>query len=388
LAKLPKTVIIVLVIVLLVAVAASFFLISKIPPVQPTPSPSPTPQSKAELSVTRIIYSNCTDCYDIGIILNALRQAGATIVKDESVDFYSAQGQELVKKYGLQKVPAFIANASIANNSAVEEFLGQISVNASDGTKVLTLVPPPYFDVRIKKIWGRVSLNIIEDPSCKECYNYSNFVATMKQLGVRIAEEKHTNYNSTEGRGFVAEYNISRIPALLLSPDANAYPAIMDAWENLGTIESNGLFVLRMVPPPYLDVAAGTIKGLVQLIELNDSSCAQCYNVSVHKDILGRTGLYFVNETVFDVNSTRGKALVAKYNIALVPTVLLSPEANDYDSLKMFWDQVGTTEQDGWFVFRDMNALADSYYKNLSSGEVLKSNATQSGAQGEIIGAG
>jgi hypothetical protein len=67
------------------------------------------------------------------------------------------------------------------------------------------------------------------------------------------------------------------------------------------------------------------------------------------------------NVTGYDVSSEEGVALVAEYEIDKFPTVLLSPDANDYTGFSEVWDQVGTISEDGWFVLREVQKLSPDY---------------------------
>ena len=66
-----------------------------------------------------------------------------------------------------------------------------------------------------------------------------------------------------------------------------------------------------------------------------------------------------------------------KYNITLVPTIILSSNAKDYSSLNQAWSQVGSIETDGTFVFRDLSLL-NIPYKDLYSNKIINNtNSTQ-----------
>ncbi|PIN69965.1 hypothetical protein COV94_02265, partial [Candidatus Woesearchaeota archaeon CG11_big_fil_rev_8_21_14_0_20_57_5] len=47
----------------------------------------------------------------------------------------------------------------------------------------------------------------------------------------------------------------------------------------------------------------------------------------------------------------------ARYGITNVPTVILSSEMGMYANLITVWQQVGTQEPDGSFIFQDMSGL-------------------------------
>ena len=81
----------------------------------------------------------------------------------------------------------------------------------------------------------------------------------------------------------------------------------------------------------------------------------------------------------FSVNDSplsgqEGKNLVGKYNIKKVPTVLLSPEASAYEALSQVWERVGTVESDGVFVFREMEAINQTY-KDLNNNKIVQAKS-------------
>jgi len=131
-----------------------------------------------------------------------------------------------------------------------------------------------------------------------------------------------------------------------------------------------GFYALHSTIPPYRDLSTNKITGLVNLILLKDSSCLDCYDVNINKQVLKRFGMAVVDEKEHDVNSAEGKQLVSKYNIDKAPIIILSPEAGDYDTFVSAWKQVGTKEKDSWFVMRKPEVIGSS--KNLITGEIIK----------------
>jgi len=112
------------------------------------------------------------------------------------------------------------------------------------------------------------------------------------------------------------------------------------------------------------------VAGLVELTLLNDSSCTKCYDVNVHKTILNRFGITLAAEKTLDVSDDEGKALIEKYGITLVPTMIISQDASAYPLFTPVWATVGSVEDDGVYVFRKPDVMKVPY-KDLSTGEVL-----------------
>ena len=99
---------------------------------------------------------------------------------------------------------------------------------------------------------------------------------------------------------------------------------------------------------------------LVDVTYLTDETCEGCYDVRVHRTILSRLGIQFGRESVIDVVSGDGMTLIELYNISKIPTIILSPEAEDYDAFVSVWGGVGTKEDDGYYIFRAVDKLGDN----------------------------
>ena len=99
---------------------------------------------------------------------------------------------------------------------------------------------------------------------------------------------------------------------------------------------------------------------LVDVAYLTDETCTDCYDVRVHRTILSQLGIQFGREQVIDAASDDGMTLIDLYNISKIPTIILSPEAEDYDAFVSVWGEVGTKEDDGYYIFRAVDKLGDN----------------------------
>lgn len=120
---------------------------------------------------------------------------------------------------------------------------------------------------------------------------------------------------------------------------------------------------------------AVAIAARPKLILLTDKSCTECYPVSIHEKIL--SGFNFVpqdkDKKTVDYQSTEGKKLIAKYQIKLIPTIILGGDISAYPKLQQVWQQVGTVEKDGAYVFRDGVQQMNFYgaYRDLTTGQII-----------------
>jgi len=136
----------------------------------------------------------------------------------------------------------------------------------------------------------------------------------------------------------------------------------------------DGKFVLRQVIPPYYDVASNKIKGGVNITYLTDQSCKECYDVKLHDRALTNLGVPTTGIKTVDISSDEGKQLVSKYSIKLVPTLILSGEVSEYQTLVQVWKDVGTVTSDGTYIFTDLGVMGGSY-KDLSKNQIIKAPA-------------
>ncbi len=305
-----------------------------------------------------IINVDCNDCFSLDSVISRLKNnPGVEIVEYRVLDSSLSEAKALVEQYGIEKLPTIVLRGEI-NKTEISgfEMVGDALVYVDQ--------KPPYVDAKNARVVGLVSAAIIKDTTCDVCYSLEGIVDNLKQNGVVFSEIKTIDFNSTEAKELIEKYGIVRVPALLLSTDIDAYP-IANNLKQTGIQARDGYYVFE-TQAPYVDAKSGEIKGLVTLIMINDSSCNDCYDVRIHKQILVGFGLAINEEKIVDVNSDEGQDLINRYNITKVPTVILTGDVGVYEAFKQIWAQVGTIEEDGAYVFRNMNALRGAVYRELT----------------------
>lgn len=313
-----------------------------------------------------LLNAECNECSTASTILSNIKKYAVAFglnITNITVEWNSTEGLKLVKKYNITKVPTLLlskeANFSPALMEAWEK--NKLGTKEDDNTFVLRALLPPYVDLtQNASTVGIVSVTEIIDPACNECYNVSR---TFEYLSVRFkmvfGNITTYEFNSTEGKQLVTKYNISNLPSFILSEDAAVYDYFEDYWPTIGTKDGD-VFVYRRPWPPYVVNITGnkTVVGSITFIELVDENCADCYDVSFHYEQLTQLYLlHVVNRTRYDIGSTEGQELIARYNITMLPTILLSPDTKYYTSLADSWNSSGTIEPDGWFVFRNVASV-------------------------------
>lgn len=321
-------------------------------------------QKPAKIELLTIKNSGCPDCFDISPAISTLRTANVEVTKENSLEFDSKEGKELISKYQIKKIPSLIIRGEIGKIQAE-------GLEKSQDALLLSDIPPPFTNAETGKIEGRVTAWLLKDSKCKDCSNLTFLINQIKAAGVKISDEKIVESDSNEGRQFIGKYKIDFVPSLILSSDASAYALIREAWPQVGTKEEDA-YVLRLATPPFINLTTGKLRGLVNVIYLTDKSCANCYNVSLHEEILSGEqsfGMKLDKQETFDAGDAKGKELIAKYNITKIPTVILSAEAKAYpssESLKQFF----SVEKDGSYIFRQAEAIGT--YRDLQKNEVVE----------------
>ena len=322
----------------------------------------------AKLEVTKILLSDCKECFDIEAAFESIKKQNVEITKEKTLFLDQSEAKELIRNFNIKKLPAMVISGEVNKTQQLKSFFDGVGEFSDEGNVAYTGISPPYYDMSAAKVVGKVSIVNVVDSSCKECIPLSQVAVSLKQSGVAVTEEKSYEYTSREGIDLINEFNVSRIPAILISNEINYYEDVKEQMQQLAK-EKQGFYALHATSPPYRDLEQGKIVGIVTIVLLTDSSCAGCYDVKINEQILARLGV-FAKETIsYDVSSNEGKALVSKYKIDKAPIILLSPEASVYPVFLQAWQSVGSAEDDGWYVMRRPENLGT--YKDLKTKEVV-----------------
>jgi hypothetical protein len=159
------------------------------------------------------------------------------------------------------------------------------------------------------------------------------------------------------------------LPTLIVEGELDKKESLSKFWSANGQIVGNS-FILRNIPPPYLDVYSGLVRGLVTLTKIRDPLCQSCYDVDNHLKVLNSFGIKIIETNDLTADSLEGQNLINKYKIQFLPTIVLSSEASVYSQLQKIWPQVGIIADDGSYIFTKGVAKMGSY-KDLTTGEII-----------------
>lgn len=322
----------------------------------------------AELEVVLITDSACADCTDLSTELISLKQKSTIkIVDEKTVERSSPEGQDLIATHGILRVPALVVSGEIEKS-------GTLGMRKVDNVLIKDDTALPYVNPFTGETRGKVSVIAFVDKTCTKCSKLDDIIGSLTDAGMQIAEQKEVDVASAEGKQLAATYKLLYAPVLLMKGDFAAYEDLQEALTQAGTFETDGMYVLRSATPPYRNLSTKRVEGIVSLTYLTDDTCTQCYDPKLHKEILSRLGMAFGEEKYVDVSSEEGQQYMEQYKFTSLPTVILSADASAYQLFDQIWQQVGTKESDGLFVFRRNDALQETY-KDLESGEIVEKTA-------------
>jgi len=322
----------------------------------------------ANIELKIIKNPNCNDCFNIDEVVDSIKKKNVKIVT--SAELSAQNAQEIIQAYNIKRLPALIVLGE-TEKARLRDF------EKRGDALVYTKVTPPYTDALSGEIKGRVSATLINPENCSSCSELRTVIDGFKSAGITMSSVTELNFGEEKARELVSSLSINKLPALILSDDIFDYgEEYASSIRQVGT-EKGDKIIIEALVPPFINVSTGETEGLISVVYLTDKSCPECYDAQgFHKRIIQSLSTNPNQETTIDISSEEGAALLEKYSIKKVPTILISGDVTMYPSLVNAWQQVGTQEPDGTFVFRNID-LIGQVYKDIESGKVVKPKAAQ-----------
>jgi glutaredoxin len=196
--------------------------------------------------------------------------------------------------------------------------------------------------------------------SCPDCFDIMEYVYALNDTILMDVEKVPA--------ADVPLFGTERLPAIAFNESFASYAELAQGWEQVGKIITitgkyeGTWYVLPTQNPPYIDTAANQVRGRVAVTYITKSDCSQCYDITITKDFLASSRINPYRESTVDASSDAGRAMIERYNITNVPTIILDDEAKYYENLQLGWSIVGSIESDGSYVLRDLQRLNVTYY--------------------------
>jgi thiol-disulfide isomerase/thioredoxin len=302
------------------------------------------------------ITGDCEDCFDTSALIDALLKENNIKIKSmETLNYDSKEAEEIINKYNIKTIPALVVLSRNIEKIGIDDQVFSIEDDYALFDKSV-----PYIDLETNEVKGLVQLKEIQSDNCMECISLSQLETQFESLGVKIKDYEIIGSASDRGKELIEKNNLEFTSSLLISKDIEEYWWIFDQIKD-SLIEKEDNYVFKTPIAPYVDLADGKIKGKVDIILIKNKSCEDCFDVDELKGSFLGLGIYFDNEKSVDISSSEGQNLLTKYNITAIPTIILSKEIQDYDSIKKMLEQIGTFEDDDKFVFRRLDSLNVKY---------------------------
>lgn len=202
-------------------------------------------QKPAELDLVIIGVSNCEECYEIKPMIEALKQNNVKINTEKTIESGSAEGQELIKKFNINKLPTLLLTGELEKDANLKNLWLKIG-EIKDNTFVLRQVGAPYVLVESGEVVGQVRLIMLTDKSCQECYNVNEHQQILKQFGFPLTNTQTIDSGSAAGQKLISQYQIKLLPTIILTGELEVYPTLKAIWPQVGTVEKDGAYIFRV----------------------------------------------------------------------------------------------------------------------------------------------
>lgn len=219
----------------------------------------------ANVKIVKITTPNCQGCFNVDDAVAGFKKLNITVGEEKVLTVDSEEAGALIKQFGIKKVPTYLVTGEVTKKT-IENFV-KSNGEIKDDTFIFTKVAPVFIDTDNKQILGLVDLVYLTDSSCGDCYKVQDVQKPIliKGYGASLRSEQTLDASSPEGKRLIAQYNIVKVPTILLSPEADRYSKLKNVWKSVGTVESDGWYVFREIQQLrgaiYKDLATNQIVG-------------------------------------------------------------------------------------------------------------------------------
>ena len=187
----------------------------------------------------------CENCFDADNVAKMIKTAHNIKYTSSRMLYTSRLSQKYIETYGIRNLPAVVVSGDIANKNLMSAWKA-LSGEKRNGRIVIDNLLPHY-NIESDKVKGVISAVLIKDKTCKKCFDENKYINILGKFGMVVGNTEVYDVASNKGRAFVRKYFITKIPTLILSPDAGDYPGFAASWADVGTIEKDGWFIFRKV---------------------------------------------------------------------------------------------------------------------------------------------
>lgn len=187
----------------------------------------------------------CTQCLKLDDVAAILEGAGIKIVDKQVQAYDSPEGKASIEGFGVTRIPALLLSKDAMVYEGMAEQLKALNSVEKNGYYAVHSTIPPYREVASNQVKGLVEVIYLTDESCKECFDVQVNKQVLQRFGLVFASEKTVDIASKEGKELVNRYNLTKVPAFLMSGEAKEYASLNSVWKQVGTVEGSGWYVFR-----------------------------------------------------------------------------------------------------------------------------------------------
>ncbi len=202
----------------------------------------------AKISVTLITQSKEKKLVSLAPLLQQLRQlSGVKIISEKTLEKDSGEAKRLIEKYTIERIPTVVLEGETKKATALLQNWPRIGSVESDGTMVLTAIPPIYLETGTGRLRGGTKAVFVSVPDRNGVFNAEEVFTQILQnaFGIKPIGQETVSYDSPEGKAILSKYGLEKLPTFIISGDLNAYTGFPDAWLEGGTVEADGTYVFR-----------------------------------------------------------------------------------------------------------------------------------------------
>ncbi len=300
-----------------------------------------------KINALAVHHKNCDHCFNVGKVFATLKNEGADLSINEKYIEDNPELEKLIKELEITKLPTILLSGETDGLETLSKF------EKKGEYLVLETPQPPYYYIPTKKIVGYVDLILLKDKECTLCPKIGELSFNMEwDEGVAFMEKKAVYLGSEEADLLVKKYDITKVPTYIFKGDLLEYEFIAKSWDKVGSIESDGALVLRLVNPPYMNPQTDELEGVVDIVFIVDGNCdSNCIDSEkTAQTMKEQFNLVFGTSRTINSDSEEGKQLVDKYDIDKLNAFVMSDEAQKYPGLMIVWNQTGKIADDGSLI--------------------------------------
>lgn len=202
----------------------------------------------AELSFVIIAPGpdQCERCFNVAKIIERVSSApDVKILDKQTITPVNPVFGDLVERHNIRNLPALIISGDVSDERLAGAW-SSLGGAVKDGNVIIQDLPP-YYDLAQQRPKGIVEAILLKDKTCENCFSESRYLDIVRRSGMVLGNSVVYDISSAAGEALAAEYQVRKLPALLLSPEAEVYPWFLSVWQKVGSREVDGWFVFRRV---------------------------------------------------------------------------------------------------------------------------------------------